>query len=123
DVLHADGEDLIDRPLEERLSILERVAGGYQIPGVLTSDPSEADSFADDALARGHEGVMVKSATSRYEAGRRGSAWRKVKPVRTFDRVVLAAECGHGRRRGWLPSLHTGARAPPTDAFGMLRQA
>jgi len=120
DVLHADGEDLIDRPLEERLSILERVAGGYQIPGVLTSDPSEADSFADDALARGHEGVMVKSATSRYEAGRRGSAWRKVKPVRTFDLVVLAAEWGHGRRRGWLSNLHLGARDPATDGFVMV---
>jgi DNA ligase-1 len=55
---------------------------------------------------------MVKGATSRYEAGRRGSAWRKVKPVRTLDLVVLAAEWGHGRRQGWLSNLHLGARDP-----------
>jgi DNA ligase-1 len=78
DVLHLDGGDLIDRPLEERLSVLERISGPYRVPGILTSDPSEAQAFSEDALARGHEGVMVKSATSQYEAGRRGSAWRKV---------------------------------------------
>jgi len=120
DVLHLDGEDLIDRPLEERLDILARLVGGYRIPGILTSDPSEAEDFAADALARGHEGVMVKSAASTYEAGRRGSAWRKVKPVRTFDLVVLAAEWGHGRRRGWLSNLHLGARDPDTGGFVMV---
>jgi DNA ligase-1 len=120
DVLHLDGEDLIDLPLEERLGILVRVAGDYRIPGILTADPSEAEDFATDALARGHEGVMVKSATSTYEAGRRGSSWRKVKPVRTFDLVVLAAEWGHGRRRGWLSNLHLGARDPTTGGFVMV---
>jgi DNA ligase-1 len=120
DVLHLDGEDLIDLPLEERLGILARVAGDYRIPGILTADPSEAEDFATDALARGHEGVMVKSATSTYEAGRRGSSWRKVKPVRTFDLVVLAAEWGHGRRRGWLSNLHLGARDPTTGGFVMV---
>ena len=55
---------------------------------------------------------MVKAVGSRYEAGRRGQAWRKVKPVLTLDLVVLAAEWGHGRRRGWLSNLHLGARDP-----------
>jgi DNA ligase-1 len=120
DVLHLDGDDLIDLPLEERLDILGRLVGGYRIPGILTADTSEAEDFATDALARGHEGVMVKSATSTYEAGRRGSSWRKVKPVRTFDLVVLAAEWGHGRRRGWLSNLHLGARDPTTGGFAMV---
>jgi DNA ligase-1 len=120
DVLHLDGEDLIDLPLEERLDILGRLVGAYRIPGILTADPSEAAAFATDALARGHEGVMVKSAASTYEAGRRGSSWRKVKPVRTFDLVVLAAEWGHGRRRGWLSNLHLGARDPTTGGFVMV---
>ena len=120
DVLHLDGEDLIDLPLEERLDILGRLVGGYRIPGILTADPSEAEGFAADALARGHEGVMVKSAASTYEAGRRGSSWRKVKPVRTFDLVVLAAEWGHGRRRGWLSNLHLGARDPAAAGFVMV---
>jgi DNA ligase-1 len=66
----------------------------------------------EDALAAGHEGVVVKSAAARYEAGRRGGSWRKVKPVRTLDLVVLAAEWGHGRRHGWLSNLHLGARDP-----------
>ena len=64
------------------------------------------------ALAAGHEGVMVKAAESPYQAGRRGKAWRKVKPVHTLDLVVLAVEWGSGRRRGWLSNLHLGARDP-----------
>jgi DNA ligase-1 len=112
DVLHADGADLLDEPLEGRLEVLERVAGPWRIPGTITADPDEAAAVLDDALAAGHEGVVVKGAASAYEAGRRGSAWRKVKPVRTLDLVVLAAEWGHGRRQGWLSNLHLGARAP-----------
>lgn len=120
DVLHLDGEDLIDRPLEERLGILEGIVGNYRVPGTVTADASEAAEFAADALARGSEGVMIKSAASLYEAGRRGSAWRKVKPVRTLDLVVLAAEWGHGRRRGLLSNLHLGARDPTTGDFVMV---
>jgi DNA ligase-1 len=112
DCLHADGEDLIDRPLLERLTTLERVAGAHRIPGTVTDDPARAAAVLEDALAAGHEGVVVKAAGSRYEAGRRGGSWRKVKPVRTLDLVVLAAEWGHGRRRGWLSNLHLGAREP-----------
>ena len=82
----------------------------WLVPAIVTDDPVRATAFADEALANGHEGVMVKAITSRYEAGRRGSAWRKVKPVRTLDLVVLAAEWGHGRRTGWLSNLHLGAR-------------
>jgi DNA ligase-1 len=80
------------------------------VPSLVTADPEEAAAFLDDALASGHEGVVVKSMASRYDAGRRGGSWRKVKPVRTLDLVVLAAEWGHGRRRGWLSNLHLGAR-------------
>jgi DNA ligase-1 len=82
------------------------------VPAIVTADPGEAGEFLAGAMAAGHEGVMVKAASSRYEAGRRGQAWRKVKPVLTLDLVVLAAEWGHGRRRGWLSNLHLGARHP-----------
>ncbi|MDQ6725804.1 MAG: ATP-dependent DNA ligase [Actinomycetota bacterium] len=112
DCLHADGRDLLDEPLTERSRVLDRVAGALRVPSILTADPEVAAAFADDALRAGHEGVMVKGATSRYEAGRRGSAWHKVKPVRTLDLVVLGAEWGHGRRHGWLSNLHLGARDP-----------
>ncbi len=112
DLLHVDGRDLLDEPLLDRAALLAAIAGPLRVPSVVTDDPEVAAAFAAGALAAGHEGVMVKGATSRYEAGRRGSAWRKVKPVRTLDLVVLAAEWGHGRRRGWLSNLHLGARGP-----------
>lgn len=112
DVLHVDGEDLLDRPLHERAEVLAAIVGPYRVPAVHTDDPEVARAFLDDALATGHEGVMVKSLDARYDAGRRGGAWRKVKPVRTLDLVVLAAEWGHGRRQGWLSNLHLGARDP-----------
>ena len=111
DLLHVDGDDLLDAPLVDRLAALDRVAGQWRVPSVLTDDPATASAFFDGAIAAGHEGVMVKAAGSPYEAGRRGGAWRKVKPVQTYDLVVLAAEWGHGRRQGWLSNLHLGARA------------
>ncbi|HEX2046168.1 MAG TPA: ATP-dependent DNA ligase [Acidimicrobiales bacterium] len=112
DLLHLDGRDLLDEPLLERAALLEEAVGPWRIPSVVTDDPDVAADFAAGALHAGHEGVMVKGASSRYEAGRRGSAWRKVKPVQTLDLVVLGAEWGHGRRRGWLSNLHLGARGP-----------
>ena len=120
DVLHLDGEDLVDLPLEERVVLLDRVVGVYRVPGIVTDDAVAAEAFNADALARGNEGVMVKAADSRYEAGRRGSSWRKVKPVRTLDLVVLGAEWGHGRRQGWLSNLHLGARDPDAGGWVMV---
>jgi DNA ligase 1 len=120
DLLHVDGEDLLDVPLHERSARLEAIAPQLKIPGVLTSDPDQAQRVLDESLRAGHEGVVVKDATSLYAAGRRGKAWRKVKPVRTYDLVVLAAEWGHGRRRGWLSNLHLGARDPSTGEFVMV---
>jgi len=120
DVLALDGEVLIDRPLRERLTLLDRAAGAHAVPRIATADAAEAERFLSAALAAGHEGVMIKALDSRYEAGRRGRAWRKVKPVLTLDLVVLAAEWGHGRRSGWLSNLHLGARDPATGGFVMV---
>ena len=111
DVLHVDGDDLVDLPLSERLDTLDRIAGPWRLPATSTDDPEVGESVLVDALDAGHEGAVVKSLASAYEAGRRGKAWRKVKPVHTFDLVVLGAEWGHGRRTGWLSNLHLGARA------------
>jgi DNA ligase 1 len=120
DVLHAGGEDVVQRPLADRLAVLDEVAGALRIPSLVTADPQEAEVFLTGALARGHEGVVVKSLHAPYDAGRRGGAWRKVKPVHTVDLVVIAAEWGHGRRRGWLSNLHLGARDPATGSFVMV---
>jgi DNA ligase-1 len=120
DLLHVDGEDLLDTPLQERSERLAAIAPQLKIPGTFTSDPAEGQRVLDDALSAGHEGVVVKDAASLYAAGRRGKAWLKVKPVQTYDLVVLGAEWGHGRRQGWLSNLHLGARDPATGAFVMV---
>ena len=121
DVLHAGGEDLIDRPGAERFAALEElVPEDQRVPRAVAADADAARSVLDEALARGHEGVLVKSLEAPYAAGRRGAGWLKVKPRHTLDLVVLAAEWGHGRRRGWLSNLHLGARDPDGDGFVML---
>jgi DNA ligase 1 len=117
DVLHVDGRDLIDEPLSVRLAELDRVVGELRMPGIVTDDVETAEQLSRDALAAGHEGVMVKALDAPYAAGRRGKSWVKVKPVHTFDLVVLAAEWGSGRRHGWLSNLHLGA-LDPVGEFG-----
>ena len=112
DVLHRDGADLIDEPLEVRQQHLDALVGHLAIPRAHTDQVDAAAEVLEQALAEGHEGVMVKALGSAYDAGRRGGSWRKVKPVKTLDLVVLAAEWGHGRRQGWLSNLHLGALGP-----------
>jgi len=121
DLLHVDGEDLLDRPARERARALtERVPAALRVPRVETDDLEEARGFLVGALERGHEGVLVKALDAPYEAGRRGASWLKVKVAHTLDLVVLAAEWGHGRRRGKLSNLHLGARDPGSGGFVML---
>ncbi|WP_214403263.1 ATP-dependent DNA ligase [Pseudonocardia lacus] len=112
DCLALDGTDLLDEPLAVRLEALEKVAGPHRMPGTVRPTPDEAAQVLADALDAGHEGVMVKSLTSPYAAGRRGKAWQKVKPVHTLDLVVIGAEWGYGRRTGSLSNIHLGARDP-----------
>jgi DNA ligase-1 len=121
DVLHIDGTDLLDLSGRDRHAALaEAVPESLRLPRIETADSEVAQSFFADAVSRGHEGVVVKSLTAPYEAGRRGAGWLKVKPVHTLDLVVLAAEWGHGRRRGLLSNLHLGARDATTGEFVML---
>ena len=121
DLLHADGDDLLDLPLRERVARLDGIAPApLRAERIVTADADEGESFLDATLERGHEGVMVKDLDAPYEAGRRGKAWRKVKLAHTLDLVVLAVEWGSGRRQGWLSNLHLGARDPQTDGFVML---
>ena len=120
DCLHADGEDLIDKPFAERLDRLsEIVPPSLSVQRLVTSDRGAAQAFLDGALELGHEGVMAKAPASLYEAGSRGAAWLKIKVAHTLDLVVLAAEWGSGRRHGWLSNLHLGAR-DPQGGFVML---
>jgi len=120
DCVYVDGAPLLDEPLERRAAELRRIVGDAAVPRVVRPTPAEARAFADLARDRGHEGVMAKALDSPYAAGRRGASWLKIKRVRTLDLVVLAAEWGHGRRRGMLSNLHLGARDPDHNSFVML---
>jgi DNA ligase 1 len=121
DLLYLDGESLLDEPLAHRWALLERtVPASLRVPRIVTASSDTAKEFHAEAVGRGHEGVMVKALDAPYEAGRRGRRWLKVKTARTLDLVVLAAEWGHGRRRGWLSNLHLGARDPVSGGFVML---
>ncbi len=121
DVLHLEGTDLIDMEDQQRHAALARaVPAELLMPRLVTDSAAEAAAFFADALAHGHEGVVVKSLSTAYAAGRRRAGWIKVKPRHTLDLVVLAVEWGHGRRRGWLSNLHLGARDPATGGFVML---
>jgi ATP-dependent DNA ligase I len=121
DALHLEGADLIDLPDWKRHAELSwAVPPELLMPRLVTGSVDEAATFFRDAIARGHEGVVVKSLDAPYAAGRRGAGWIKVKPRHTLDLVVLAVEWGHGRRRGVLSNLHLGARDPETGGFVML---
>jgi DNA ligase-1 len=121
DVLLRDGEALVDRGAGERHDILRRLLpAAIVVPSLVTGNLEAAQAFYDDALAHGHEGLMAKALGAPYESGRRGAGWLKVKSAHSLDLVVLAAEWGSGRRRGWLSNLHLGARDPQTGGFVML---
>jgi DNA ligase 1 len=121
DILHLDGADLFDLPGSERYEAVGAILPpALWVPRRVTGDAGEAAAFFEASIAGGHEGVVVKALESRYEAGRRGAGWLKVKPRHTLDLVVLAAEWGHGRRQGWLSNLHLGARDAASGEFVML---
>jgi DNA ligase-1 len=121
DLIFLDGASLIDRPYRERIALLDQAAPPELVVRRLITDSADtAAAFLRRALDQGHEGIMAKALDAPYEAGHRGRHWLKVKPVRTLDLVVLAAEWGHGRRKGWLSNLHLGARDETTGGFVML---
>jgi DNA ligase-1 len=120
DCLHADGQDLIDAPTADRARALgSALPADLIVPRIVTADVEQAERFLQSALALGHEGLLAKALDKPYEAGSRGAAWLKIKVAETLDLVVLAAEWGSGRRRGWLSNLHLGAR-DERGAFVML---
>jgi DNA ligase-1 len=111
---------LLHQPQALRFEALNRILPESVIPHTTTSDASEGHGFLEQALARGHEGIMAKARDSEYATGARGRSWLKIKHVKTLDLVILAAEWGSGRRKGWLSNLHLGARDIEKGGFAML---
>jgi DNA ligase-1 len=121
DVLYLDGGELLDDPENARFQRLaELTTPSQRVERLVARDETESEAFLDRALQLGHEGIMAKDVASPYEAGRRGASWLKIKKAHTLDLVVLAAEWGSGRRKGFLSNLHLGARDPTNNSFVML---
>jgi DNA ligase 1 len=120
DLLYLNGSPLLDEAQARRFAALSDLAPDSLIPHIVTGDAAAGDEFLEQALARGHEGIMAKAIAAKYAAGARGQSWVKVKRARTLDLVILAAEWGNGRRKGWLSNLHLGARDTEKGGFAML---
>lgn len=121
DLLRIDGQDLLDHPLSERIAIMaDRLPSDLIVPRLVTDQPSAAEDFYNDVVAKGFEGVVIKNPAAGYAAGRRNSDWIKIKPRHTFDLAIIAAEWGHGRRQGWLSNLHLAARDEDSGELIML---
>jgi DNA ligase-1 len=121
DLLYLEGEALMERPYEERVNLLSKgVPRQFLIPRTTARDPESLRAFLSKSLEAGHEGVMAKGIHSPYIAGSRGFLWLKIKPAQTLDLVVLAAEWGHGRRKGLLSNIHLGALDPSSGRYIML---
>jgi DNA ligase-1 len=116
DALLVDDQTLLATPARDRFAALGALAPALAVPRLITADAAEADAYFETAVAQGHEGVMAKALDAPYDAGNRGASWLKIKKVYRLDLVVLAAEWGSGRRRGWLSNIHLGAR----DAGGWV---
>jgi len=120
DLLYLNGGSLLDDAQARRFGNLVELAPDLVVPHATVSDAAQAEEFFESALRHGHEGMMAKSLLAPYVAGGRGQSWLKVKRPRTLDLVILAAEWGSGRRRGWLSNLHLGARDTERGGFAML---
>jgi ATP-dependent DNA ligase I len=120
DLLYWNGAPLLDESQARRFALLSEIAPHSLIPHTAATNQHIAAEFLEQALAHGHEGIMAKAIDAKYAAGSRGQSWIKIKRARTLDLVILAAEWGHGRRKGWLSNLHLGARDTVKGGFAML---
>jgi DNA ligase-1 len=121
DLLYLNGQSLLDEPQARRFAALvDLTPPETLVPHIFTADPQRAAEFEQRALDLGHEGIMAKATGAAYAAGARGQSWLKIKRAHTLDLVILAAEWGSGRRRGWLSNLHLGARDTEKGGFAML---
>ena len=121
DLLYLNGKVLVDIPYKERWSLLEEIIDEkYLAKRIVTGDPNEAKKFLEESEKEGHEGLMAKKLDSPYTPGIRGKYWFKIKPAQTIDCVIIAAEWGHGRRRGWLSDYHLAVLDEKTEEFVMV---
>lgn len=97
DLLHFAGIDLRDAPYRDRRRYLAQCL----LPGALVRlvhATEDGEALAEAALASGFEGVIGKRKDSKYLAGRRSSAWVKIKPTTSAEFLVGGYTRGKGAR-------------------------
>jgi len=119
DVIYLDGRTLIDTTNEERWAVLQKLVGVSDLLAtrIVSSKVEDAKELMQQAILAGHEGAMAKDLKSGYTPGVRGKKWFKIKPVETLDVVIVAADWGSGRRKGWLSNYHLAVRDEQTGDF------
>jgi len=111
--------DLLDVPLRERRVWLETVLANGVATATETADADEVERLEQEALAAGHEGLLLKRPHSTYDPGDRGADWRKRKPdVETLDLVVTGAEWGEGRRANLLGTFEVSVATGSAEGGG-----
>jgi bifunctional non-homologous end joining protein LigD len=107
DIVWLDGRLLTGEPYTERRSILAELA----LAGPAWQTPSagdDGDHAFEISKQLGFEGVVAKRLDSRYDAGRRSQAWRKVKHQLQQEFVVAGWVEGQGGRDGKIGALLIG---------------
>ncbi len=118
DMIYRDGHLLIDKPYEERWALLQEITPRELLATrVVTGDLEVAKSMMENSIRAGHEGLMAKDLKGNYSPGVRGKKWFKIKFAETLDLVIVAAEWGSGRRRGWLSNYHLAVRDQDAGRF------
>ncbi len=108
DIVHLDGFSLERVPLRDRREALARVLlPTARLSQVTTISATQDDAF-EAAVAAGFEGIIAKRDDSRYEAGKRSTAWLKRKALDRDVFVVGGWTAGAGHRAGSFGGLVIG---------------
>jgi DNA ligase D-like protein (predicted ligase)/DNA ligase D-like protein (predicted 3'-phosphoesterase) len=108
DILEKDRKTLVDLPLMERKRILQETLKEGRRVVISIFLEGEGETYYEEALKRGMEGIMAKKKISRYEPGVRSANWLKVKKLSTCDCTIFGYTAGEGKRKGMFGALILG---------------
>jgi len=127
DVLYYDNKDCMNLEYSERRKILERLINvddfAKLVPMLIVKNENEIESFLENSINAGCEGLMLKTPSAPYRAGARGSNWLKLKREYrnelgdSLDLIVIGAYFGRGRRTGLYGTLLLGTYNQESDVF------
>ncbi len=99
DLLHLDGWDLTQVPLEERKRLLELMLREHPSVRYVSHVLEHGEDFQSAIKAQGLEGSIAKLRTGTYEPGKRSRSWLKVKARREQEFVLVGYEPGQGSHK------------------------